>query len=78
MLYIWIYLESLVLQDFLDGCIFPGVCQLGLIHYSERAIPNHFVVGILQLDIPAGSAIFGRYSYCPAERFDRVPCRFKC
>lgn len=43
------HLESLVLEDSLDGGIFPRGRELGLKHYAERAITDNLAVGILQL-----------------------------
>ena len=34
-------LESLVLENLLDGDHLPGVTELGLVHNTETAIANH-------------------------------------
>jgi len=51
------YLESLVLKNTLNGCIFSGGRELGLEDYPERAITHDLTLGILHLLGFAGKAI---------------------
>lgn len=59
------YLESLVLQDLFDSCIFAGGSQLGLIYDAKGPMPDNFVVRVLELDILACFTVFCCHAYYP-------------
>ena|SRR5271156_3355917 len=50
-------LESFVLKNSFDGCIFTSRGQFGLKHYSKAAIANNLALGVLHFPCLAGNAI---------------------
>jgi hypothetical protein len=50
-------LESFVLENSFDGCIFTSWGQFGLKHYSKTAIANNLALGVLHFPCLAGNAI---------------------
>lgn len=52
-----IYLEPLILEDSLDGSIFPARSHLGLKHHTEGAIAHNLALGVGDLLRFAGQSI---------------------
>lgn len=52
-----IYLEPLILQDSLDGSIFPARSHLGLKHNTERTIAHNLALSVGDLLGFAGESI---------------------
>lgn len=55
------YLESLVLEDFLDSDHLGGVDELGRVDDAKRSIADYFGVRVLDLDLAVGAVAGGRH-----------------
>ena len=56
-------LETFVLKNSFDRCIFTGGRQFGLKHHPERPIPNNLTLGILHLLRLTGQSVLHLLTY---------------
>ena len=57
------YLETLVLQNSLDGRIFSAGRELGLEHNTERAVADDFALCVLQFPRLSRQSILDLFAY---------------